>query len=783
MKVPRHFCNALVALAILFALTGCREGDVVDEAKAAGKTVADFPASSVDFFPGMDGKVELTPEEVEGRNTWMLWTGGNEAFWDHLARNGYGLVEFLKTIDSRRRATRFQTGGLMNEPGFRAATEPDEFGLYLDQPTDAIGPVPDPAVYGRSTGVIGFRIFSNPNFDETARLNWDADRFYNDQKYAQNPKLVRPYRVGMTCAVCHVSFHPLHPPVDRENPQWTELSSTLGNQYFETIGVFGTDLKPDDFLYHVLRSAPPGTVDTSVIATDNNNNPNIINSIFNVEARLSVAQPEKIAGGALKLEGGGETRRVPHVLVDGADSVGLQPALNRVFVNVGTFGEEWVRCHNPILGGRRQKQFSIENAQKNSVYWQATERNSVNLAKFLIKAGRPMPLKDAPGGAQLLSADAAILDRGKIVFAENCVACHSSKRPPESLAGAPENYEAWARSPEFLGWAREAVMKPDFLENNFLSTDARYPVTLLKTNASRALQDNAMPGHIWAEFSSVNYKQTPSPGAIEVLNPFSSQTEKFSIPSGGPGFYRVPTLVSLWNSAPLLHNNMLGDYSSDPSVEARVKSFDDAITKMFWSDRRPGVASIARTSDRSWLKISAVYLPVAVEGILGASARPFLNSPWLLPVLVSVAGIVVALLARRLRRKFSRRIVIMVACLVVILGVGLFPACYFAAGRLGDLKMGPFPKGMPLNMLASLNPDASQTKLVPALVKMALALRTIEKENLSDEAALALLNEKVGPALFAVSKSPDWVQDRGHYFAEHLSDADKNALIAFLKTL
>jgi hypothetical protein len=66
---------------------------------------------------------------------------------------------------------------------------------------------------------------------------------------------------------------------------------------------------------------------------------------------------------------------------------------------------------------------------------------------------------------------------------------------------------------------------------------------------------------------------------------------------------------------------------------------------------------------------------------------------------------------------------------------------------------------------------------------MGLALRKIENEKLSDEAALALLNAEVGPTLFAVSKSPDWVEDRGHYFAAHLSDDDKNALIAFLKTL
>ena len=40
----------------------------------------------------------------------------------------------------------------------------------------------------------------------------------------------------------------------------------------------------------------------------------------------------------------------------------------------------------------------------------------------------------------------------------------------------------------------------------------------------------------------------------------------------------------------------------------------------------------------------------------------------------------------------------------------------------------------------------------------------------------------VGEQLFALSKCPDYVVNRGHYFGAELSDADKRALIAFLKT-
>ena len=125
----------------------------------------------------------------------------------------------------------------------------------------------------------------------------------------------------------------------------------MGNQYFRTRGVFGQDLKPADFLYWVLEDARPGTVETSIIATDNNNNPSIINAIYNLAARLEIPNVEQMGPAAAAFPPGGVRRNVPHILMDGADSIGVPGALDRVFVNIGTFGEEWLRCHNPIIGG------------------------------------------------------------------------------------------------------------------------------------------------------------------------------------------------------------------------------------------------------------------------------------------------------------------------------------------------------------------------------------------------------------------------------------------------
>jgi hypothetical protein len=194
-------------------------------------------------------------------------------------------------------------------------------------------------------------------------------------------------------------------------------------------------------------------VETSIIATDNNNNPNIINSIYNVAARLDVATEEHIRGRGQHAPRG-ELRRVPHVLVDGADSIGVAGALDRVFVNVGMFGEEWLRCHNPI-SACAGKTVSIRNARKNSVYWQVTEQRTPNLARYLIKAGRPMLLRDAPGGQKYLTTDQHLLDRGRIVRRE-LHGLPPSKRLNDGVARLPGDYANWAHDEKFLsGRARK----------------------------------------------------------------------------------------------------------------------------------------------------------------------------------------------------------------------------------------------------------------------------------------------------------------------------------------
>ena len=44
--------------------------------------------------------MELSQDEIKGRNTWNMWCGGNERFWDWLGQQSYGFFDLLKLVAS-----------------------------------------------------------------------------------------------------------------------------------------------------------------------------------------------------------------------------------------------------------------------------------------------------------------------------------------------------------------------------------------------------------------------------------------------------------------------------------------------------------------------------------------------------------------------------------------------------------------------------------------------------------------------------------------------------------
>jgi len=713
MKIPRGAIAGSWALIFSLALAACKKSEPLDEAKAAGKTTADFPQITADIFKPMDGGIDLSPEEIMGRNAWNLWSAGNQCFWNRAAQDSYGLIDLLKMLDNRKypRGERFKILGLMNEPGFRAraSTEPDEFGLCLDEQVEPEPAGIDEKVYGKPSGVLGFRIFPNPEFNEEARKKWDGKRFYEDPTYYNNNKLVRPYRVGVACGACHIAPYPNNPPADPANPRWENLASAIGNQYINEGKVFACNVEKGGFFYEMLAAQPRGTSDTSRIATDHINNPNAINPIFLLAERERIAIPEKMAGGTLALPGEKEEMPVPHILKDGADSIGVAGAAIRVYVNIGMFSEYWLTLHNRLIGLTPQKPFEIPYAREHSVFWRATEERLANIAAFF-RCLKPFHLADTPGGQAYITTDLVVMTRGKEVFAESCAACHSSKQPSPNID---------PRSGEGKAWFRAAVMAPDFLENNFLSNDKRYPLTKIETNSARAFATNAKAGHVWDNFSSQTYKELSPVDELEFFNPFDETHPIKFRPKDknvGPGYYRTPSLVSIWSSAPFLHNNMLGKFTGDPSVAGRMDAFNAAIEKLLWPEKRKGPDSIWRTNQRCWLHIRKEYVPWALR---------------------------------------------------------------FRCDKDGYLNVGPIPAGTPINLIANLEPSFwDMLTLVP---RIKADLDRIHDKKLDDEAAKRVFANLV-PDLTKANKCPDFIEDKGHYFGTDLTDDDKRALIEFLKT-
>ena len=688
----------LVASVALIMLFGCSKGPepghVEDEARLAGRAPASFPAADEDYFHDMDGGIALTADEVKGRNMWIVWTGGDDKMWDTLTVTSVGTLDFLKTISSYKglkasRDNRWTYLGLVNEPCFRKATGPDpnRYGLWLDQRDPSCPPdpfenenkypgvkigargknMPVGSYYGYATGIVGLRLFPNPDFDEAAAKKWDPKRYYEDPSYYNDKNLVRPYRVGMSCGFCHVGPSPTKPPDDPENPKWENLSSIVGAQYFWTDRILSWESDNSSFPTQIFHTYRPGTLDTSLISSDNINNPRTMNAFYGLPARMEIARrwgQETLAGGGLNNkqlndyihEGpltqffqGPATVWTPRVLKDGSDSVGVLGALNRVYLNIGLFSEEWLLHFRPLIGGKSITPIEIAVANKNSAYWEATQMQTPDTALYFLKSTAGHHLKDAPGGDAYLTKDKAKLERGKVVFAERCARCHSSKIPtpaagldPNGCSGKDymecwNKYWAWTKTDDFKSQMRKIVEQPDFLDNNYLSTDQRVPVTLLQTNACSPLATNAIGGNIWDNFSSQTYKDLPSVGTINVYNPITGQANTYNMPAGGRGYTRPPSLISVWSTAPFLLNNSVGKFDPSPSVAARMGSFQDSIEKMLWPEKRdrdsvlgdklpPGPSLIDRTNTTSYLRVPGGYLPDFLKSLLGFGHRFF---PWI----------------------------------------------------------------------------------------------------------------------------------------------------------
>ena len=152
-----------------------------------------------------------------------------------------------------------------------------------------------------------------------------------------------------------------------------------------------------------------------------------------------------------------------------------------------------------------------------------------------------------------------------------------------------------------------------------------------------------------------------------------------------------------------------------------MKAFNDAAEQLLWPEKRRGLASISRTTTESYIEIPAAYLPHELQPI----------------------------------------------------------------AQDGFLRIGPVPAGIPINLIANADLDLSSRKKTVDRVKLVAQVQSdllkIRTQHLDPNAAKQVLTN-LAPELLKISKCPDFVEDRGHYFGAQLPDSDKRALIEYMKT-
>ena len=359
--------------------------------------------------------------------------------------------------------------------------------------------------------------------------------------------------------------------------------------------------------------------------------------------------------------------------------------------------------------------------------WMLTEKRMPNMALFLQHLRDSFPLADAmeieregkvtKNGKDYLTTDAAVLTRQNRVRRQlRHVSQQQAAEPDADGSGGTKDGVARSGPTGRFPHGQLPVGRPalsDFAE--------------LGTNVLRAMGTNAMAGNTWGQMSSQTYKDLRAPTElvedrdadgkpIPLYNPLTGKHDiKFT---AHKSFYRTPTLVSIWATAPYLNNNSVGIYTGDPSVAGRMAAYEDGMTKLLWPEKRLGTKSILVTTEDSTL-------------------------PDLFPVL------------KKLLPEFA---------------------------DLPDLDVDLLrvPKGTPINLVMNVHPKDIKAVLqayVDGVLQGQPRTRFAELRAKNSDAALQRMMEK----LVEVNMSPDFIEDRGHTYGHELSDQDKQALIEYMK--
>ena len=793
-----------------------------------------------------EAEAGLSPSARAGREIWFKATAGNARFHTYTFQQRVtALIDWFGVLRGDARDTRFRTWGLINDPGCctpgsdgcPAKSYEETYGFdwcpgddtllkFVGKPgyrdpacdfKDAASDAGDPSghqqgredschlAFGTSTGALGFRKFPNPRFDAAVwkrvngglgswegynrRLSSDPARADHKVRKLADASIEPPFLIGTACASCHVAFNPAKPPLDPEHPKWENLSGLIGNQYIRVSEVLISGMPRNDLLWQIFSHARPGTSDTSAIPNDQVNNAGTINALINT-AQRPVFPGEKVnrwrkaaacPAGAKEStcwcepgkpgkcwEKSVKSEAVHHILKGGGDSIGALGAIQRVYFNIGSCAEQcWLnhltdlRQLDPKARNFGQTPFDIGQCRRDCPNFRAVEDRLQNLLDFFLTApegqardlveARANQLDTAYGETELVrdlerEFGKHAVSRGQQVFVANCARCHSSGKPPFETV-------------DFRVIDSKSGLRADWLGN-----DVPIPVTEVGTYRCRSLHSNHRRGHVWEQFANEDYHARPTVSGL--LEPHD----------GGRGYYRNVSLLNLWAHAPFMHNNAIGPelcgWGGDPSNPNELYRSSYVDTSL------PGNPPLARDKQPAcW-----TYDP-SVDGrfqLYVASMQELLNPAKRIPKATKVdEDIVLDIGPRIFDGKEEKRLV----------GFTVRVPAGATAGNVGNFRHKDFIVDL---VHAKLKPRELEARLATVLPpgeakKLAAEMQSIGKAIVSDPDRLVEVVKEARartPALWQVySSCTAEIENDGHRFGEDMSDADKNALIAFLATL
>lgn len=615
-----------------------------------------------------------------------------------------------------------------------------------------------------------------------------------------DPSIEPPYLIGMACGACHIAFNPANPPEDPNHPEWAHLMGAIGNQYTRVSEIMASGQSKHSVEFQLFGHARPGTVDTSAVPNDQVNNPGTMNAIINFDQRpvhpgqvvdkyRPVGECPTAADGTCWCEPGKpgkcwlrttESETIHGLLKGGEDSTGVLEAVQRVYFNIGSCSEQCWLNHltdlyqlDPQQRNFGQTPFDIGQCRRDCPQFRAMEDRLDDVGSFLLtrrptdlveaiqKTGEGREIEDLGDLVEWLERDGSFngeagpfgqgaVERGRVIFAQNCARCHSSQPGPD--------------------FTRYTFRETDDngVRTDWLGNDNPTPVSELGTYPCRALHSNHMEGHVWEEFGSETYRDRPPDANLRDES------------GAGRGYMRNLSLINAWAHAPFMHNNGIGPEICGRPRQADPPYGDASYLTDFYAS--PYVDAEGSPLDGDRAPGCSPYDP-SVEGrykLYLASMEALLDPDERVPKITLRNEPIIIELGPRVIKEGSQK----------LYGVRLELPPGKSTGFIVSLQHKELVKDLVLSLT---EPERWRRELIARGRQSFWADRAEEHADTIGGLAKKLLGHLEDPytvvgaeqaALVEVYCScTAAVENGGHRFGEDLPEADKRALTAFLATL